>query len=260
MRELVTVIIPVFNTALSPTENAILDQSLGLLKSYPIIFIGAEGNGLVKDMPINDLKTQFITFPAKYFSSRKAFSKLLLLADFYERFSWSEFLLIHPLNTWLLRDELHYWCKQGHDLLMAQPDWQQCTIQPGLRGQFKRIMGPSPGEKVSLGTAFGMGGFYLCHLERIRSVLKKFKNEAYQYRHAEAIDNAEAVFFELVPNRTLPQLRRPTTIVENFFALQQGQFAGMEKGLSKKNLPFAITGIRTGLELSQTLQKLARSH
>ena len=43
------------------------------------------------------------------------------MEEFYERFNWADYLLIHELNSWIVKDELKYWCNQGYDFLKAAP-------------------------------------------------------------------------------------------------------------------------------------------
>ena len=73
-------------------------------------------------------------------------------------------------------------------------------------------------------------------------MLKNNRKLAYQYRHTETIPNPDAVFWDLEPNRFIPKLRKPTGIVQNFFARHITNL-GDAKTLKNSQLPFAITGI-----------------
>ena len=106
MKELVSVIIPILEPDLSPTQERILHHSLEMLANYPIIFITFQ----TADLSIvreHQNEIDVVYFPKEYFQSRESLAKLYLMPDFYERFSWSSFLLIHELNSWVLKDELH---------------------------------------------------------------------------------------------------------------------------------------------------------
>ncbi|WP_025763973.1 DUF5672 family protein [Dyadobacter tibetensis] len=253
MRELVTVAIPLLNATLSPTEEDILANSMSMLRQYPIIWLCAEGTTPPAPDCMQNTTTSVFHFPVKYFESKAAFSKLLLMPDFYERFSWAENMLLHPLDTWMIKNELHYWCKQGYDLLMTAPNWNQSTIKDNLAGQFARFTGPSLSQKQALGNAFNDSGFFLCHIEKISAAIQATKKEAYAYRHDNSIANADLVFFELVPNRILPRLRKPTRIVQKFFA-QQLTVAEMLISGKSKNIPFVITGVKQPSDIERVKQ------
>ncbi len=120
MKELVTVIIPILESQINPTEEKLLHHALNILSKYPIIFVAGENADLsvVREHAID---VDVIYFPERYFKSRQHLSRLLLMPDFYDRFNWCEFLLVHELNSWIIQDELFYWCKQGYDYLKCAP-------------------------------------------------------------------------------------------------------------------------------------------
>ena len=234
MKELVSVIVPVLDPQINPTEERILHHCLNILDQYPIIFITYEGADLSIIKEHNE-DIDVIYFPKKYFLSRSHLAGLFLMEDFYDRFSWCDFLLIHELNSWVVRDELHYWCKQGYDYLKSGPV-ENAEIDK-LDGVLSRVKGFSNDEKRLFGRAFADNGIYLCHIQRMINTIKSKQKEVYEYRHSESLEHADSVFWELEANRFWPYLRKPTEIVRNHFAMDAANIN------LNKTLPFALTGI-----------------
>jgi hypothetical protein len=233
MKELVSVIVPILNPQIDPTEEKLLHHCLETLNNYPLIFVTYEGADLsiIKE---HNPDIDVIQFPKTYFQTRQDLSRLLLTEDFYERFNWAEFLLVHELNSWIVRDELYYWCKQGYDYLRAAPVY---AAENKFDSIVPRILGLKNTEKQAIGNAYNGNGLYLCRIERMVETLKSKKRDAYQYRHNESLPNADSVFWEIEANRFWPNLRKPTGIVQNYFAKNALDITG------NKNLPFALTGI-----------------
>ena len=234
MKELVSVIIPILNPQINPTEEKLLHHCLETLSNYPLIFVTYQGADLsiVKE---HHQELDVIYFPRKYFQSRDHLAALFLMEDFYERFNWCEFLLIHELNSWVIKDELHYWCKQGYDYLKAAPYFG--SEKPVNDHIFKRLLGLKDDEKRAFGQGYANNGLYLCRIEHTVKTLKSKKKEAYQYRHDDHLSYADSVFWDLEANRFIPHLRKPTHIVRKHFAQNALNFE------NSKSQPFALTGI-----------------
>ena len=237
MKELVSVIIPILNPDLNPVEERILHHSLEMLANYPIIFITFP-NADLSIVREHQKEIDVVYFAKEYFQSRQALAKLFLMSDFYEQFSWSSFLLVHELNSWVLKDELHYWCKQGYDYLRAAP----LLPHDFSLSKFQRIKGLDQSDRLILGNSFQDNGLYLCLVERMAKSLKNKQKKAYEYRHDDKLANGDAVFWEAEVNRFWPNLRRPTAIVQNYFAQHADQQVSLITGIVDK-LPFALTGI-----------------
>ncbi len=89
MKELVTVVIPIFATSFTEQETAVLDRCFDLLGSFPIQLITAGNTDLSK------LETDYYGFETyryddAFFADREGYARLLLSPDFYEQFGWSE--------------------------------------------------------------------------------------------------------------------------------------------------------------------------
>lgn len=240
MKELVTVLIPIQDPNLNPTQERMLHHCLETLAAYPIIFITYEDADLSIILE-HDEDIDVIFFPKEYFTSRQSLSRLFLMEDFYDQFTWANFVLIHELNTWVIKDELYYWCKQGYDFLKAAP-----VLNPGrdaeLLSAFHRIKGLTNAEKRNLDKGFEGNGINLCLVERMVKTLKSKQKVAYQYRHNKELSNCDAVFWETEANRFWPVLRKPTPVVQKFFARHTSNLK-YPYSETIEQLPFAITGI-----------------
>ncbi|MCE7040072.1 DUF5672 family protein [Dyadobacter sp. CY312] len=238
MKELVSVIIPIPDPNLNPTQERLLRHCLDALVRYPVIFITYEGAdmSIVKE---HKEDADIICFSKEYFQSRQTMARLFLMEDFYERFSWADFLLIHELNSWIVKDELHYWCKQGYDYLKAAPVARKNETLPN---QLALFLGLKENQKTIMGNGFEENGLFLCHVQRMIKALRKKEKTAYQYRHNKTLENRDAVFWETEANRLWPTLRKPSTIVRDFFCKSLSGNKLHPDGKSKQ-LPFAFTGI-----------------
>jgi hypothetical protein len=210
-----------------------LHHALQVLSDYTIIFIAGEGADLsvVREHAEH---IDVVSFPRRFFESRAHLGQLFLMSDFYDRFNWCDFLLIHELNSWVVRDELHYWCKQGYDYLKAEPILPNADNAPGM---LKRITGLSDEEKRLYGSGYADNGLYLCLIERMTATLKSKQRIAHQYRHAANLPNPDSLFWEIEANRFWPHLRKPTDIVRSHFVQNSVQY---KEGTM---VPFAFTGI-----------------
>jgi hypothetical protein len=217
MKELVSVLIPILNAELTLHEEKVLRHNLKALARYPVILFTYEGADLSHIITEHE-RLEILTFKAKYFESRGALSNLFLMEDFYNRFTWSDFVLIQELNSWIVKDEIYYWCKQGYDYLHATPVLDKYVFKNGYINDFSRILGLKENEKISLGKSFDNNGLKLCNVQRMIKTLQSRKKEVHYYRQLDNIPNKDSVFWELEANRFWPGLRKPTPIVQSRFS------------------------------------------
>lgn len=217
MKELVSILIPILNPQLTVLEELILRHSLEALKRYPVILFSYEGADLSKIEKNHD-RLEILTFRPKYFENRQTLANLFLMEDFYNRFTWSDFILIHELNSWIVKDEIHYWCKQGYDYLHANPVLDNSVFKNGQVNDFSKILGLNEEQKKALGKGLDSDGLKLCHVQRMISTLSAKKKEAHRYREQNDFENKDSLFWELEANRLWPYLRKPTEIVQTRFS------------------------------------------
>jgi hypothetical protein len=118
--ELVTVVIPIYNS--DPTKNEIksFKQCLQVLEKHPISIICPENLDVsVYKSLASGIKKQieFKRFKDCYFSSIEGYSRLLLSMGFYNSFKYFEYILIYQLDAWVFHDGLEYWCHKGFDYI-----------------------------------------------------------------------------------------------------------------------------------------------
>lgn len=224
MKELVSILIPVLNADLTIHEERVLRHSLEALSRYPIILFTYEGADLSAYISAHN-RVEVLTFKSKYFESRQALSNLFLMEDFYGRFTWSDFVLIHELNSWIVKDEIHYWCKQGYDYLHANPI-EKSGAKNNMVDDFSRIWGLNEIQKQELGKSFANDGLKLCNVQRMIKTLSARKKEAHYYRQNDKFENKDSLFWEVEANRFWPQLRKPTPIVQSRFSQHAGSILG----------------------------------
>jgi hypothetical protein len=243
MKELVSVLIPILNPELTVLEEMVLRHCLEAVAKYPVILFTYEGADL-SHIEMNHDRLEVLTFKRKYFESRETLSNLFLMEDFYNRFTWSTFILIHELNSWIIKDEIYYWCKQGYDYLHTNPVLDNSVFKNGKVNDFSRIIGLNEKQKKALGRSFKEDGLKLCHVQRMISTLSAKKKEAHQYRQHDHFENKDSLFWELEANRLWPYLRKPTEIVQSRFSQNISHKSELFPD-NRDKWPTGITGVTT---------------
>lgn len=115
---LVTVVIPLYKSNLTPREIASIQQAFRILGNYPICFIKPES------LDIHSLLEptwhySIESFPDTFFQSTASYNALMLSTEFYERFARFAYMLIYQTDAFVFRDELRDWCEKGYDYIGA---------------------------------------------------------------------------------------------------------------------------------------------
>ena len=120
------VLIPVYQTELTPSECLSLNQAMKVLSAYPIRLVKPETLD-VSDLLINYPAIHAESFDDKYFRNVEGYNELMTSVGFYERFGSYEYLFIYQLDAFVFRDELAYWCGQRFDYIgsptLHQPEF-----------------------------------------------------------------------------------------------------------------------------------------
>jgi hypothetical protein len=113
------IVIHSYTRDLKPIEKYSVDYSMAMLGSRDYFFVLPES--LDDSYYLANFKNaSIVRFPDKYFTSREAYSELLMSDFFYKRFaSTHEFMLTLQTDAIVLRDELDYWCSQPWDYVGA---------------------------------------------------------------------------------------------------------------------------------------------
>lgn len=114
----VAVIIPIYQTKLSPQEELSLRQCLSVLSKHPIIFAAPETLD-TSFLSSYSISPKTIRFKDEYFRSTKTYNRLLTSPIFYEEFINFEYILIYQLDAYVFKDDLLEWCAKGYDYIGA---------------------------------------------------------------------------------------------------------------------------------------------
>ena len=141
----VAIVVPLSNRAeLTQDEEISLNHLSYYLGKYDKFLVVPEALEIERD------GFQLARFPAQYFGSVLANTKLMLSHAFYERFLDYEFVLIYHSDALVFSDQLEMWCDAGYDYI--GPPWFHTEDTPWVK---------QPGV--------GNGGFCL---RNVRSCLK----------------------------------------------------------------------------------------
>lgn len=202
MRELATIVVPVFGRSWHPLELALLLHARKVMPEFSLVFVGPES----RDM--SEIKTDFpeatiYKFDPAFFEDKQGYARLLLRPDFYEMFGWSEFLLLFEPGSYITKNELHYWCKQGHDYICDST-----------------------------------GRLSLRHVDKFLSLVRKNQRDILHFLAGKA--DSDHAFWQKKAGGFWPALRSPTTVVSEYFSQPIDAVTPGEKA---ESFPFAITGL-----------------
>lgn len=170
------VLIPAHRETLTSDEEASLRQCRRVLGHYDCRVLVPEGLALPEAFA--GLKP--VPFPSTRFSSIQNYSRLLLSAEFYDRFQEHDFMLICHLDAWVFRDELATWCAREFDYIGApwgdaaflhEPPWRK---QIPAAARFPRLARLLYGQDFRVGN----GGFSLRRISGFQRVLRHHAAEA----------------------------------------------------------------------------------
>ena len=222
----VAVLIPIYQTNLSETEQAALAQGVTVLGRYPMLLVKPEGlavDAILQEFPVLGIES----FPDRYFTGTDAYNQLLTSLDFYQRFADYEHILIYQLDAWVFRDELPYWCAQKHDYLGA----------PGLhRVEYDSLSAEEAAHFAEVLTNHRLvfnGGL---SLRRVRAMIHYLKIYDFFYP---AWKGNEDMLFSREATRLLPMkpfIKLPTWQQALRFAFEKSPAASYE--LTNHQLPF----------------------
>ncbi|WCT11905.1 DUF5672 family protein [Mucilaginibacter jinjuensis] len=118
MLKQVAVVIPFYRDTIPAYEQVALQQCERILSAYPKIAVKPVSLTLPDTAGIITF-ADTISFNDDYFKSIAGYNRLMLSAEFYERFSDYEYLLIYQADAFVFRDELGHWCSQDWDYIGA---------------------------------------------------------------------------------------------------------------------------------------------
>ncbi|MFN8345646.1 MAG: DUF5672 family protein [Spirosomataceae bacterium] len=216
----VAVVIPIYKSSFTPYEQISFTQCLNILNKYPI--------KLVKPISLN---LDFIlekhphlaveSFDESYFKSVQTYNRLMLSAEFYERFSDYEYMLIYQLDAFVFRDELKEWCAQGYDYIgapwrierdftsVADRVFFRLKKQLAIWFKLKDKRRQNQPLDVILKMTVGNGGFSLRKVKKMLAVVQNNRSKIEQYLAGKGPFYNEDIFFCIEMNRYFPKIHLP---------------------------------------------------
>lgn len=165
----VAILIPIYKQQLLPLEQFSLDYSLAVMKERGCFFVAPIGlNCQYYRERYPAIEYEF--FAPRYFESVDSYSRLLLSAEFYDRFQDREFILILQPDAILLKDDLDLWMNRPFDYIGAPwPDGVELTVRRDrFCGELHRRVRANVGN----------GGFSLRRVGKCRALLDEFPETA----------------------------------------------------------------------------------
>ncbi|MFC4142225.1 DUF5672 family protein [Pedobacter mendelii] len=137
-----------------------MHQCFKVLGNYPIYFVIPKRleTSIKSHEYIREGKANYKTFDDDFFVDIMAYNRLLKFTGFYKAFLDYGFMLIHQLDAFVFKDELHYWCDKGNDTIGA-------PLFEGLIDA--KSNSPIVGQ--------GNGGFCLRNVRHCYDIVKQFK-------------------------------------------------------------------------------------
>lgn len=247
MSNRVAVVVPVYKTVLENYEEISLRQCCKILGDHSLFLIKPEDLDLTAYLPFfkkSGYQTEM--FSNHFFEDIKGYNGLMLSAEFYERFSKYDFILIYQLDAFVFKDELLFWCEQEFDYIGApwieRDKWKR-RIRSYLHYRFNRKQTDSILPTVwQFYNRVGNGGFSLRRVEKFYNLCKAERTliDFYNANNESKFFN-EDVFWSLEVNRSRKRLSIPDYKMAIHFSIEQQPELAME--LMRGTLPFGLHGI-----------------
>jgi len=217
---MVTVVIPIYRSTISNTEDISLRQCAKVLGKYSITFIKPV------DLEAGSFLSYFDAarvenFPQHYFDGIEGYNRLMLSPEFYERFLKYQYILIHQLDAFVFCDQLLYWCRQKYDYIGAPWLFKE-NVKLSWRKKVKRFLArraayrnniKQPGSDLPSELQFhnkvGNGGFSLRRVSKFYHVCKQMEKEIEYYNSQDHHLYNEDMFWSLEVNRKRKYLHIP---------------------------------------------------
>lgn len=165
MKQLVTIVVPIYKDTMSNPERISFEQCCKVLGGYTISLLTPTDLDVTayRDLAAAypSVRIERVCFDKSHFENIQAYNRLMLSKAFYEAFRAYEYMLIYQLDAYVFRNELTHWCTQGYDYIGAP--W------------FRKIWNFQSSSRLWVA---GNGGFSLRRIEACLQVLNhkgKFK-------------------------------------------------------------------------------------
>ena len=238
----VKVLIPLYKTSFGLLEEKSFLQCVKVLKNFEIVLVQPEG--LDSSFITNSYPVSVENFPKKYFKDIDGYNELLLTSEFYERFSDTEYVLIHQLDAFVFKDELEFWCKKGYDYIGAP--WIASIEKFPLKqvNSFLSIFKSQKKKKRNvIFYKVGNGGFSLRKTASFIKIARDSKEIIFDLikNKKEALCAIEDVFWSLKAPEIDPNFKIPEYKEALGFAMDRKPKLALE--LNNNQLPFGCHAI-----------------
>jgi hypothetical protein len=117
----VCIVIPVYKSIPNAYERISLLQCNKILHRYPIRLIGPQGFQFNEYFKLFDLCADIktICFPKRYFLNPQTYNDLLKSQRYFKTFVDFDYILMHHTDSYVFKDELHFWCEKQYDYIGA---------------------------------------------------------------------------------------------------------------------------------------------
>lgn len=203
MRELATIVVPLPGVNWHPSGHLLLRHAGKQLEGFSFVLVctaGTETGPFLESFP----EATVYRFDTSFFSDKTGFTRLMLSEDFYDSLGWSEFILLFEPASYIVKNQLRYWCRQGHDYIFD------------LHGRLS-----------------------LRNVDKFLSHTRKNKREIHRFLNDTAACENDLSYWQKQTRGIWPALRTPTRIVSTYFS--QPIDPGMTD-MESAELPFALTG------------------
>lgn len=238
----IVVVIPVYSTALSHQEEVALRQCVNILAEYSLVVVkpvNLNAGAVFARYPM----LQCEEFPECFFSSLRAYNKLVLEEMFYQRFASYQYMLIYQLDAYVFRDELLDWACKGYDYVGAP--W--LPLKPGRKiGKNRRIVfkrffyqlvnSPKVRKWKYYEYEVGNGGFSLRKIAKLIEITHYYKNKIASLLDDDKPFYPEDVLLFLEIRKTKFRLKTPIFNEALKFSMEVGSWWAYE--YNNKELPF----------------------
>lgn len=219
--------IPVYKKEITPYETYSFVQCNKVFKHYDRILFAPAGLCLDEYLKADsDLKV--VNFPDACFESHRAYDRLMLEAEFYEKFLSYRYILIYQLDSFVFRDELQQWCSTGYDYIGAP--WIENPLISNIAANCTRARSIGYNIIPRYRQHVGNGGFCLRNVRSVLTNLRLFGSKARTWPYY------EDTFFSFFINSYNPFFRIPGQFEALRFAFEMKPSQCYE--INQRHLPF----------------------
>lgn len=203
----VGILVPIYKPRFEPLEQFSIDFSLSIAANRDCFFVAPDGldcayyTSRYPRVPLE-------YFPADYFDSIDAYSRLLLSTTFYSRFDAYEFVLILQPDAILFRDDLDYWINQPFDYIGAP--WPVALELTVWRDRF------SGEQRRRVKASVGNGGLSLRRVKKCLSLIDEFPETHAAFLRATANEDSYFAIMGLLSNN----FNIPNELIASIFSME----------------------------------------